>query len=64
MRRCTGKRRHETKDEAITARKALVASGKVRMTDSRVLPRCDQCGGWHVGGSAKNRGGRGRDGRR
>ena len=63
MRKCTGKRRHETKDAANAVRKMMVADGRLRLDTSRAL-RCDQCGGWHVGGSGKLRGGRGRDGRR
>jgi len=46
MRRCARKKRHETKDEAVAARAALLGgTGKKTVN----VYRCDQCLGWHVG---------------
>lgn len=45
MRRCTGKRRHEDRDDAERARLTLQA--KVGRAMSAY--RCDQCLGYHVG---------------
>lgn len=63
MRRCAGKTRHAEKSGAAAQRAALAASHKIR-TDKLSVYRCDQCLGWHVGGSANAFVTRTRNGRR
>lgn len=50
MRRCAGKNRHEDKSGATAERASLCAAKSLR-TDQLDVYRCDQCLGWHVGGS-------------
>ena len=49
MRRCVGKQRLETKQEAIAQRGVLAASVRRVGTKPISVYRCDQCLGWHVG---------------
>jgi hypothetical protein len=51
MRRCAGKVRCETKSEANAKRAALRAEHRLPVGALDVY-RCDQCLGWHVGGSS------------
>ncbi|WP_330306264.1 MULTISPECIES: hypothetical protein [unclassified Streptomyces] len=52
-RACTGKRRHDTREEAEDHRGRLIAKGGVRLTT--YLCRNRACGGWHVGHLPKPR---------
>lgn len=63
MRRCARKQRHENRQQANAARKALVASKGLAM-DAMNVYRCDQCTGWHVGGTSGQFITRNRDGKR
>lgn len=63
MRRCAGKNRHETKSGAAAERSSICAKAKIR-TDKISVFRCDQCLGWHVGGSGNSFKTRTRTGRR
>jgi hypothetical protein len=51
MRRCAGKRRWEDKAQAAQARAAMCAARRLLVGNWSVY-RCDQCLGWHVGGSS------------
>jgi hypothetical protein len=53
MRRCAGKDRCETKQQATAKRAALRAEYKLR-ADALSVYRCDQCLGWHVGGASNS----------
>lgn len=53
MRRCAGKKRFETKPEALTGRARLAASLKLR-ADHFMVYRCDQCLGFHVGNATNS----------
>lgn len=57
LRKCAGKQRHETKDEANAHRRALAAAG-TRMDKTNAY-RCAQCGKFHVGHIGVNNRGRG-----
>jgi hypothetical protein len=48
MRRCAGKKRHETRENADNARAALCAAKALDVKQVNVY-RCDQCLGWHTG---------------
>lgn len=63
MRRCAGKTRHEKRETADGQRAALMARYKLRK-DSLSVYRCDQCLGYHVGGSSNAFITRSRTGRR
>lgn len=53
MRRCAGKKRHETRTAADGHRTELCV--KERISEKKVdVYRCDQCLGWHIGGSANH----------
>lgn len=52
MRRCAGKQRKETEQQAIDQRTALCAAKGISTSQMDVYP-CDQCLGWHVGGNRK-----------
>jgi hypothetical protein len=52
-RACTGKRRHDSRDEAVEHRARLLARGAVRL--AVYLCRRRDCGGWHVGHLPKPR---------
>lgn len=47
MRRCARKKRFETKNEARQAKGALAGNTGAPVS----VYRCDQCLGWHVGGT-------------
>lgn len=49
MRRCAGKKRHETRENADDARDLLCSDQGLKKAALHVY-RCDQCLGWHVGG--------------
>lgn len=56
LRKCAGKRRHATKQEAEAHRRQMVSSGRWRMDRSNTY-RCNQCGGFHAGRiGTRNRG--------
>lgn len=60
MRKCTGKIRYETKDQALKARTAQVSAGKWSLSNTNSY-RCDQCGGYHNGHTGRPAGkGRGK----
>lgn len=63
MRRCAGKNRHEVKGGATAERAAICAKARIR-TDQLSVYRCDQCLGWHVGGSSNSFKTRTRNGKR
>lgn len=48
MRKCVGKVRHETRDDAKKAVRTLVENRNVNRSSLNIY-RCDQCGGFHVG---------------
>lgn len=50
MRRCSRKQRHETESGAAAQRTALRAAYAIPK-DALSVYRCDQCLGWHVGGT-------------
>ena len=52
-RACTGKRRHDTREEAEDHRDRLIAKGAVRLASYPCRNRA--CGGWHVGHLPKSR---------
>lgn len=52
-RSCTGKRRHDTQDQAEEHRDRLLAQGSVRLAAYPCRNR--SCGGWHVGHLPKPR---------
>ena len=52
-RACTGKRRHDTEDQAEDHRQRLIAQGGVRLTTYQCRNRA--CRGWHVGHLPKPR---------
>lgn len=52
MRKCAGKQRYETRDEAARKRAALCGS-EGRSTQDVSVFRCDQCLGWHTGRTAR-----------
>lgn len=51
MRRCSGKERFGSKSEASDKLLALASAAAVSRSRMSTY-RCDQCLGWHVGGSA------------
>jgi len=53
MRRCSGKDRHEERGGADGQRRSLTRDKKLRK-DALCVYRCDQCLGWHVGGSGNS----------
>ncbi|WP_392749435.1 hypothetical protein [Streptomyces sp. LN590] len=52
-RACTGKRRHDTEEQAEEHRERLIAKGAVRLAAYPCRNR--RCGGWHVGHTPKPR---------
>ncbi|MGW3246607.1 hypothetical protein [Streptomyces sp. NPDC001070] len=52
-RACTGKKRHDTHQEAVEERDRLTAGGAVRLNAYPCRNRT--CGGWHVGHLPKPR---------
>lgn len=52
MRRCAGKKRYESRQEAIIGRFGLEAASTFQKTQVSAY-RCDQCLGWHLGGGSK-----------
>lgn len=50
MRRCAGKKRFDTKEQALAARSALAGDNGLRKDQFHAY-LCDQCLGYHVGGS-------------
>ena len=63
MRQCAGKKRFDTKSDAMDARGALAASLGLSK-DKFHAYQCIQCLGWHVGGSSNAFITRSRTGRR
>lgn len=56
LRKCAGKQRHATREEAEGHRRQLVRAGRCRLDKTNTY-RCVQCGGFHVGHiGVKNRG--------
>lgn len=63
MRRCAGKNRHDNRGGAMGERSAIVTKFKINKDRLNVY-RCDQCQGWHVGGSGNSFKTRNRTGKR
>lgn len=50
LRRCAGKERHESRTDAAGEKSSI--TGGFQLSKGRVsVYHCDQCLGWHVGGS-------------
>jgi rubrerythrin len=63
LRKCAGKKRHKTSEEAEQHRRSMVRAGHWTMGKSSTY-RCNQCGTYHAGHIGTRNRGKGRGKRR